>query len=277
MQALCKLFWEIREEHALGQTSQSLKYDDIIDVIKMAINEITCARHLIAKQAAQTGSTEAAKPLPFKLVSNEPLEPMSKKQQKEEYHVLLQLLLHLIHIVCKLNKTEEQLLEFYQLVHQCVSQNPVGNHGKTLLHLATDKATSVICEEVYSQFPNESVVELLLKCGASVDVTDNNHNTPLHIVVDIVKREHLLDNAVSNSAKHIIVMLLKYDAHIDIRNRDSTVVVDQLNQLTWMSIINIDPLDHITLKCLAARVVKKENIPYEDDIPQSLVPFIEMH
>ena len=240
----------------------------------MAINEINSAGDLIAKRAAEGCSTEPAKPSPFKMKSDVP-GTMSGKQQKEEYHVLLQLLLHLIHLVCKLNKTDEQLLQFYQIVHQCISKNPTGNHGKTLLHLAADKATSTICDEAYSNFPNEQVVELLLKCGANVDATDDNHNTALHIVVDIMKCD-CCDAVLCNTVRNIITTLLNYDAHIDIRNKMGNIVIGRLDHTTWTSMIGVDPFDHISLKCLAARIVKQSNIPH-DDIPDSLVPFIAIH
>ena len=221
----------------------------------MEIHEISSARELLRKK--QDSSS---------VLTN---------TQKEEYHMLLQLLLHLIHLVCIIEKTEDQMMHFYQLIHQFICTNPVGNHNKPLLHLAISKSTSSINDQVYSNFPSHKVVELLLKCGANVNSVDENKNTALLLCAQMISSS---EQVMCTDIKNIISTLLNYGAHIDMCNKDRQVAFDLFNRDPWITHVNVNPFEHLTLRCLSARVIKNSQVPYdEDDIPHTLVPFIDMH
>ena len=40
LQALCKLFWEIYDEHEAGYTNETVQYSDIMEVLEMAMQEV---------------------------------------------------------------------------------------------------------------------------------------------------------------------------------------------------------------------------------------------
>ena len=88
LQALCKLFWEIHDEFADGYTQEPIRYDDVMDVFKMAVDEVMRKRD------------ETSKPASTLFVQQEP---------EEERHTMLLLVLHLVHLLCKISEPHQQV------------------------------------------------------------------------------------------------------------------------------------------------------------------------
>ena len=55
LQALCKLFWEIYEEHDAGFTNEAVRFEDVQQVLKMATREVEAARNVMQQRPLQVG------------------------------------------------------------------------------------------------------------------------------------------------------------------------------------------------------------------------------
>ena len=115
-------------------------------------------------------------------------------------------------------------------------------------------------------FPSPSVVKLLVECGAKVNASNQTGSTPLHTA-----------SMVENFNQEIVEILLDNGAHIDMRNKEFDRPVDMLRRVPDGAGSKINPLHYITLKCLAARVVAKHEVPYKEEIPKILEEFIQAH
>ena len=245
LQALCKLFWEIFEEHTAGYTNEAVQYLDVMQVLEMATKEIEGAKDLVH------------------------VRPIHIHQQ-EEFHLLMLLVLHLIHLLTKMPKTDDQVHAFKRQVHWAVGIRAQGLNGKSLLHLAVDQKSSNVSEEFYSPFPDLEVMEVLLECGAAVNGFDSDHSTPLHVCAEAL----LLNDGDVKNLDCIINCLLNNGAHVDAKNKMEKIAGEELARSSGYKICLVD---HVTLKCHAARAVRKYSLPYEGEVPVSLLPFLEMH
>ena len=68
--------------------------------------------------------------------------------------------------------------------------------------------------------------------------------------------------------------LLENRAHIDARNSHGQKPLDMLKLVPDCK---INPLQYISLRCLAASVIVKNGLPYKSEIPTVLEEFIEAH
>ena len=194
------------------------------------------------------------------------------KHQQEEFQLLMLLLLHLIHLLLKMDKSEEETLALKRQVHRIVRMNSRGMNGKSLLHLSVERKSSNVSDEFYSKFPERGVVDILLECGANVNDFDDEKNIPLHACAEGLRG--LVGDADVREMETIINTLIAHGAHVDVRNKQGKIAGEELCKTTWFKLCLVD---HVSLKCLAAQKIKACDIPYEGEIPLSLVPFIEMH
>lgn len=160
-------------------------------------------------------------------------------------------------------KQERQ--ELYELTRKIVQTDPRDSKNNSLLHLAVSRKNEI---ESYSAprlpiFPDVSVVELLLKCGADVDAVNNELCTPLHISC-------LEDNY--NPPK-VSALLLHYGAHIDRRNLKGSRPISQIKAID----AGFNIMNHISLKCLAAQAVVMHNVRYKGLVPEGLERFLQIH
>ena len=72
----------------------------------------------------------------------------------------------------------------------------------------------------------------------------------------------------------IVETLLENGAHIDARNGDGHRPLDMLKLIPDCK---INPLQYLTLRCLAASVIVQNHLPYKREIPTVLEEFIEAH
>ena len=121
------------------------------------------------------------------------------------------------------------------------------------------------------KFPCIAVVELLLECGANVNAVDDENNTALHFCSEALRDINMKQHR--DLIRRIAVLLLKNGAHVDMVNIFGDRAVD--SQLS--SLMEMNMLDFVSLKCLAARAVMKYKIRYVGHIPASLESFVQMH
>jgi hypothetical protein len=105
----------------------------------------------------------------------------------------------------------------------------------------------------------------LLQCGADVNAIDTTGNTPLH-------------ELASNSSKcdeNILELLCNAGTHFDYTNAEGQTPIDiALNSNTEQL---LRTKMKISLKCLCARLIRKNDIPFHEKIATTLMNFVERH
>ncbi|CAB0035738.1 unnamed protein product [Trichogramma brassicae] len=144
--------------------------------------------------------------------------------------------------------------------------------GKTILHLAVNPETPVddfhtndVCN-----FPCASTAKLLIQCGADVNAMDHKRNTPLHYIVQYKKP--ISDFITLHS---IILDLVQSGAHIDAVNSQGKTPYEAAT--TGVAEIILRTQTKLSLKCIAAKVIKNHNLSYSGSVPSCLESFIELH
>ena len=110
-----------------------------------------------------------------------------------------------------------------------------------------------------------STVRTLLQCGADVNGSDAIGNTPLHIPASNsdICNESMLD------------LLCDAGAHLDFTNALGETPVDMaLNSGTEQL---LKARMKLNLKCICARLIRKNNILFHRRIGTALVNFVEKH
>ena len=247
LQALCKLFWEIYDEHTDGSTGEAVCFTDVIDVFEMAANEFSEISKVVQVR-------------PVHICHLEDVETM------------MALLLHLIHLLLKLSKSSEDELRFRRTVHHVISLKVRTRTGCTLLHCAVDTQMSTVADEFFSSFPNADVVRLLLECGSPVNDVDDESNSPLHLCA-MASRDTVDAFSYTHRFLNVYRHLVAHGAHIDAKNKLRVSATEVLPLSLWQ----VKTIEFTSLKCLAARVIQQCQIDYLGQVPQALVPFIQMH
>lgn len=234
VQALVKLFWEIQVEVESGVSDENVNVEDALDVFRILSEQIMNSCGAVGQQ----GIT------------------------RSEFQLLMQLLLHLIQLISKLEMTEKANIDFRRRVHQLVTIDPRGSDGESLLHLAVNPKISFTNDEFYSPFPSLSVIKTLVECGADVNSLDWQRNTPLYNSV----KYDLQDGG-------ILSYLLEVGAHVDICNIYGGSALSLMESQGFP----LCQMTHVSLRCLASKVIIAHNLPYWQEIPVALFSFVEMH
>jgi len=158
--------------------------------------------------------------------------------------------------------------EVYRLVHL----DPRTSSGASLVHLAVNQSTPVDDFHVNEvvKFPCFATTKLLLKYGAEPQAMDNNRNTPLHVIVGYTK---VVEDFVTLHT--IVVSLLEAGAHIDCVNSAGQTALEAAT--SGVAEIILKSQSKMSLKCLAAQSVRKYNLTYQGQVPESLESFIQIH
>lgn len=157
-------------------------------------------------------------------------------------------------------------------VYELVRLDPRSRDGASLLHLAISSSTPVDdfhTNDVCS-FPSAPVTKLLLDCGAPVNAADYEGNTPLHV---IVQYNRPISDFLTLHA--IIIGLVEAGAHTDMTNKQKKTPLDK--STTGVSEILLKTQMKMSLKCLAARAVRRHHISYRGQIPETLEEFVAFH
>lgn len=242
-QALVRLFLDLHEKYNAGILREKLQYEDVLASIKLLVSQFAISMDLLK------------------------IRPVFKRQQ-DNFDKILRVLTHLIYILNVISKSEQHRKEMRELITEILRISPRTSTGETLLHMVVSRAntmkTNTIFEDPHTAiFPDSAVTFLLLDCGANIEATNHNLSTPLHIA-----------SLRSNFVPEVTSTLLNFGAHIDRRNSSGN---QPHRMLSGVNECTINPLQYLTLKCLAARKILECKIPYHGEVPITLESFIKIH
>lgn len=167
-----------------------------------------------------------------------------------------------------MSKSDQEVDTTKSILSSILFLDPRNSFGDSLLHLVVSKSNTMkangFLEDNHTVvFPDVQVTQLLLNSGASVDTINHSDCTPLHVAC-----------TRSNYDDKVVQTLLVNGAHIDRKNMSGN---QPQKLLSSISECTINPLNYISLKCLAARVIVDNKIPFKGSIPVHLEDFIEVH
>ena len=222
------------------RNGRSLKFSPLLEVFKETVIEL-----IQDKRQTQT--------------DNENIE------FKENYDKDIFVCLYLIGMMLLTKTTSKEKDQLRREVYNFLHQKPRLLSGATPLHMCCDSATNDNTIDVKNiiLFPNTLICRMLLTCGADVNAQDEAKQTPLHVI-----------SKKGNSIVHIRKIskcLIEHGAHVDA----CTIYGEQAIDVATMDIIKMH-MD-LRLDCLAARVVMRHRLKYQNVIPASLIQFVELH
>ncbi|XP_023692499.1 protein fem-1 homolog C [Paramormyrops kingsleyae] len=172
----------------------------------------------------------------------------------------------ILHLVCLLEKvpcTVEQDHFKKETIYRFLKLQPCGKNGYSPLHLAVDRNTTCVGRYPVCKFPSFQVTSILVECGADVNCRDQDNNSPLHV-------------AASNNHPDIMNLLISCGSHFDSTNSFNQTACDLLDEKEMARNL-IQPINHTTLQCLAARVIVRHGLRYHGNIPIKLEAFVQLH
>lgn len=120
-----------------------------------------------------------------------------------------------------------------------------------------------------------NAIKLMLECGA-----DPNQ----HVSVRCPKKTALNSAVFSKDLKNkkqsdeLILLLLKFGAHLDYTTQTSQTLVDKYNLKYQTSILHlINPVKFTSLQCLAAKAINNHALNYENILSKNLCEFVQRH
>ena len=202
----------------------------------------------------------------------------------------------------------EETFKLKKLVYELVKLNPKNSKNSTLLHLASSRdSSSIIKNHTLSSFPSTEVLKLLLECGADANALDNERNSPLHLAaanrhspLSSSSTTLSVNNTVNNNNNNennnnnnninapntnslvlnserdkLICLLLNSGTHLDACNMNNKTASDLYKGGKMYQVVN--PINYLTLQCLAAKVIQKHKIPYREHLSTKLSNFVSIH
>ena len=204
----------------------------------------------------------------FRRLSAVPKSPPRTETQWQTFDLILKEVIKLILILINLSPNPRQEMATRQLVFNLLRLNlRTSIKGNALLHLA------VKMERHWSIFRGASVTSFLLSVGANVNVANNEGCSPLMRVAfkSLTMKSHRSYPVYQKLAR----ILLAAGAHIDQVMSGQTLS----ERLGWREFINLTGLSHphINLQCLAARAIRRYQIPYVGKVPVERESFVKIH
>ncbi|XP_077544420.1 ankyrin repeat protein mann-cup [Haemaphysalis longicornis] len=240
--ALVRLYLDMLERAALLR--DRLRLEDVLATARLLVDRCADAAQLLA-----------ARPV--------------YRRHLDNFDKLLRVLTHLLYVLHTLPKrspADEAAVR--RLVAQALAQRPRNSVGDSLLHLVVSRANTMkptaFFEEAHAHvFPDAALATLLLECGADPEAVNEARSTPLHVA------------ALRNNFRPAVVQaLLSHGAHLDRRNANGN---QPHRMLAGIAECSLNPLQHISLQCLAARKIVERRIPFVGEVPSTLEDFIRIH
>ena len=175
----------------------------------------------------------------------------------DKYTKSFDLLLYMLIRIKNMNLPEPHSDKFYRVVLKLVKDDPRTVNQQSLLQRAI-KLTKK------QPWASVKLVDFLLEFGADVDSRDYFRRTPLMYAIKHAPERH---------CREIVTLLLKYECHLDYRNRDGIMATD-FWQWHKEPIFSVSPQK---LQCLAAEVILEHKIPFEGVVSKILVDFLNFH
>jgi hypothetical protein len=223
-----------------------VNFEDIMTVFEKAVREVRNGQEALRRAAAGAAVT-AERDLTY-------------------FNRTLIIILHLVCLLTKLlpHLSATEVHRVKSAVFRFLRLDPRGRNGSTPLHLACTKDSSSVGRYPICQFPSLEAVRLLIECGADPNATDNDVNSALHV------------SAAAKPAKAPVVhTLLDAGAHLDASNGDGRTFADLLKGQHVYEVVNTTR--YSSLQCLAAKVIRKQNISYKGLVAPNLEDFVDMH
>jgi len=192
---------------------------------------------------------------------------------EETFEANVHTALYLLAILLRIKSTEDEDFRICKLAYLLNRKKlQLRSSGRSLLHLVCDESTSVDDFHVNDVvvFPDDGLVRLLLKCGADANALDVHGNSALHTIVQF---SHPISHFMT--LHNIIVSLVESGAHIDCANKQRQTAQDV--STTGVADVILRTKFSPSLKCIAARAIRKHNIAFNSIVPASLGEFIAMH
>ncbi|XP_038179943.1 LOW QUALITY PROTEIN: protein fem-1 homolog B [Arvicola amphibius] len=191
----------------------------------------------------------------------------------DNYECNLYTFLYLVCISTKTQCSEEDQCRINKQIYNLIHLDPRTREGFTLLHLAVNSNTPVddfppptnVCS-----FPNALVTSSCWIAVLRVNAVTMRGNSALHIIVQY--NRPISDFLTLHS---IIISLVEAGAHTDMTNKQNKTPLDK--STTGVSEILLKTQMKMSLKCLAARAVRANDINYQDQIPRTLEEFVGFH
>lgn len=241
--ALVRLYLDMYDKGKAGLLRDQLQLADVVHTTE-----------LLVARFAETAELLAVQPV--------------FRRQLDNFDKILKVLTHLFFVLHALPKSEEEDVSVRRLVARALAQEPRSSMGDTLLHLVVTKMNTMkptaFFEDSYTTiFPDAQVAQLLLECGADIEATNQCLSTPLHVA-----------SLRNNYRTAVVQVLLAHGAHLDRRNANGN---QPHRMLAGIGECIVNPLQHITLRCLAARKIIERKIAYVGEVPVSLESFVRIH
>ncbi|CAF3240495.1 unnamed protein product [Rotaria socialis] len=137
----------------------------------------------------------------------------------------------------------------------------------SFLHLSLNSNTSAddFCIEHTCKCPCILTARTLLQCGADVNAHDALRMTPLHVF--------LSSSSIHN--ENLLKLLCDDGAHLDYVYNLREKAIHVTTNLAAKQLIKSKM--QINLKCLCARLIQLNNVPFHGELTSSLVRFVEEH
>ncbi|RUS72620.1 hypothetical protein EGW08_019618 [Elysia chlorotica] len=195
----------------------------------------------------------------------------NKSSSSEMFQANILSMIYLITIALSVARGSEQTDSLYRLIYQFLKTKPCLKNGYTPLHIILDPMVCVDDFHVNSVviFPDQRIVSAFVACGADVDALDFSRSSALHVITNAK-----LSAEQESTRQEIIRTLLAHGAHSDISNCKGDTPYSLASGLALNTLI---AHGNVTLRCLAARCIRRHGIPFRDHIPQCLEDFVEWH
>lgn len=108
-------------------------------------------------------------------------------------------------------------------------------------------------------------VRTLVQCGIDVNASNALRNTPIHVFA----------SNSSDCDEAILQLLCDADVHLDYANALRETPMDLALNLNIKRLLKTRI--RLSLKCLCARIIQKNDIPFHGKIGNSLVTFVARH